>query len=159
MRLTDILDPRCIKVPLTATDKRGAIEELVRAMAECSVVKDPQSLLQAVLDREAIRTTGIGHGLATPHGKSPAVGDLAMAIGKAEHPIDFQSVDSKPVTLVILLASPPDKALPHIQALARISRLMTIEPFRNALEKAANAQEVYDIIARQEDSMTHPTPG
>lgn len=150
MLLTDILDSSCVKVPMAATDKRGTIEELVNALADHGDVTDRKALLNAVMEREATRTTGIGTGLAIPHGKSPSVTKLVMAIGKPAKPIDFDSIDHKPVSLVVLLASPPDKAGPHIQALARISRLMTIESFRDALDKATTSQQVYEVIARQE---------
>lgn len=156
MRLTNILDLSCVKVPLSATTKRGAIEELVGVLAHNSAMKDPAAVLSAVLEREATRTTGIGNGLAIPHGKTPAVTGLVMAIGKPATPIPFDSIDGKPVNLIVLLASPADKAGPHIQALARVSRLMTIEPFRMALDKAASAQEIYDIISRQEASLAEP---
>ena len=73
-----------------------------------------------------------------------------MAIGKPATPIDFQAIDGRPVTIIWLLNSPPDKTGPHIHALARISRLMTIEKFRQSLNAATQPQEVFDIIAEQE---------
>lgn len=159
MRLTDILDPKCIKVPLAAADKYGAIEELVQVLADHADASDAKAVLKAVLEREATRTTGIGQGLAIPHGKSPAVSRLVMAVGKAATPIDFHSIDEKPVTLIVLLVSPPDKAGPHIQALARVSRLMTVEPFRRALEHAATPEEVFQAIVRQEEALSQNVAG
>ena len=85
-----------------------------------------------------------------PHGKCSGTKDLVMAIGKAATPIDFQAIDGRPVTIIWMLASPPDKTGPHIHALARISRLMTIEKFRQLLNNAASAQEFFDIVAQQE---------
>ena len=76
-----------------------------------------------------------------------------MAIGKPAQPIDFQSIDGRPVTIIWLLSSPPDKTGPHIHALARISRLMTIDKFRAALNAAATSQEMFDIIAQQENQL------
>lgn len=154
MRLTEILSPECIKVPMTATDKKSAIAEMIDVAAAAGKISDRESMLQATLEREATRTTGIGNGLAIPHGKSAGVTGLVMALGKAAQPIDFDSIDGKPVTLVILLASPPDKAGPHIQALARISRLMTDVKFRQALDKAASADEVFDLIRAYEDNQS-----
>jgi mannitol/fructose-specific phosphotransferase system IIA component (Ntr-type) len=78
---------------------------------------------------------------------------LVMAIGKPAHPIDFQSIDGKPVTIIWLLCSPPDQTAPHIHALARISRLMTLDKFRANLNAAHTAQEMYDIIAQQESAL------
>jgi fructose-specific phosphotransferase system IIA component len=153
MRLTEILKPENIKVPLAATSKTDAIGELVNLLAENGQVTDAKKVLDAVLDREATRTTGIGNGLAIPHGKCTGTADLVMAIGKPATPIDFQSIDGRPVTLIWLLSSPPDKTGPHIHALARISRLMTIDKFRQALNQAKTAQEVYDTIVQQEQTL------
>lgn len=146
MNLVDILTPECVKVPLVATDKRGVIEELVGLLAAAGRVSDPAALRDAVWSREQTRTTGIGHGLAIPHGKSSGMRGLALAVGKPALPLDFEAIDSKPVRLVVLLASPPDKTSDHIQALARISRLMTVEDFRNQIYAASTAREVFDLI-------------
>lgn len=153
MRLTEILKPENIKVPLTSTVKTDAIGELVNLLAENKAITDPKKVLDSVLDREATRTTGIGNGLAIPHGKCTGTADLVMAIGKAATPIDFQAIDGRPVTLIWLLTSPPDKTGPHIHALARISRLMTIDKFRQALNAAQTGQDVYDIIVKQEATL------
>jgi len=151
--LTEILDLACVVVPMQAGDKRAAIEELVNVLAEHGKTTDRAKLLAAVMEREATRSTGIGNGLAIPHGKSSSVSDLVMAIGKPAKPIDFESVDGKPVTLIVLLASPLDQTGPHIQALARISRLMTIEPFRLRLLAADSAATLYATLERQEAQM------
>ena len=153
MRLTEILKPQNIKVPLEATVKTGAIGELVELLAANGELTDPKKVLEAVLDREATRTTGIGNGLAIPHGKCTGTDHLVMAIGRPKTPIDFQAIDGRPVNLIWLLTSPPDKTGPHIHALARISRLMTIDKFRQALAEAKTAQEIYDAIVKQESAL------
>jgi len=153
MRLSDILKPQNIKIPLAASQKTEAITELVNLLAANGEIGDPKKVIESVLDRESTRTTGIGNGLAIPHGKTQGTKDLVMAIGKPSQPIDFQSIDGKPVTIVWLLSSPPDKTGPHIHALARINRLMTIEKFRAALNQATSGQEVFDIISQQESQL------
>ena len=150
MRLTEILSLECVKVPLTAADKQGVIAEIVDLVHAAGKLTDRQQMLQATLEREATRTTGIGNGLAIPHGKCAAVKELIMAIGKTERPVDFDSIDGKPVTIVIFLASPPNKTGPHIQALARISRLMTDQKFRQALDRAETPKAVFDLFAEYE---------
>ena len=151
MRLTEILKPENIKVPLTSTTKTEAIGELVNLLADNKAITDPKKVLDSVLDREATRTTGIGNGLAIPHGKCNGTDHLVMAIGRPATPIEFQAIDGRPVTIIWLLTSPPDKTGPHIHALARISRLMTMEKFRQALNQAKTNQEIFDIIANQEN--------
>src|SRR6476660_1920253 len=153
MRLTEILKPQNIKLPLEATTKSEAIGELVTLLAGNAEVSDAKKVLEAVLERESTRTTGIGNGLAIPHGKCNGAKDLIMAIGKCATPIDFQAIDGRPVSLIWLLVSPPDKTGPHIHALARISRLMTIEKFRQALVAATTPQQLYDAIVQQENSL------
>lgn len=153
MRLTEILKPQNIKVPLEAKVKTDAIGELVQLLADNGDLTDPKKVLEAVLDREATRTTGIGNGLAIPHGKCTGTDHLVMAIGRPGTPIDFQAIDGRPVSLIWLLSSPPDKTGPHIHALARISRLMTIDRFRQALTQAKSPQEIYDSIVQQENAL------
>lgn len=153
MRLTEILKPNNIKVPLTATTKIEAITELVNLLADNGDVTDRKKTLEAVLERESTRTTGIGSGVAIPHGKTTSTGDLHLCVGRPEKAIDFQSIDGKPVTLIWLLTSPPDKTGPHIHALARVSRLMTIDKFRHALAAAKSAEEMYDVIVTQDSAL------
>jgi fructose-specific phosphotransferase system IIA component len=150
MHLTDILKPQNIKVPLVATTKRDAITELVELLDANGELTDAKKVLDAVLERESTRTTGIGNGLAIPHGKCLGTDHLVMAIGKPAQPIDFQAIDGRPVSLIWLLTSPPDKTGPHIHALARISRLMTLDKFRQQLAQATTSQQIYDIIIQQD---------
>ena len=153
MRLTEILKPQNIKVPVLAKVKTEAIAELISLLADNGEVVDPKKVLDSVLEREATRTTGIGNGLAIPHGKCNGTDHLVMAIGRPQTPIDFQAIDGRPVTIIWMLASPPDKTGPHIHALARISRLMTIDKFRHALLGAKDAKEAFDIIVAQENAL------
>ena len=153
MRLTEILKPQDIKIPLLATEKTAAITELVQLLADNKELLDPPKVLEAVLERESTRTTGIGNGLAIPHGKTTGTSNLVMAIGRPTSAIDFRAIDGRPVTIIWLLCSPPDKTGPHIHALARISRLMTIDKFRQALNVVQTPQEMFDAISKQEDQL------
>jgi fructose-specific phosphotransferase system IIA component len=151
MNLTQILQLKSIKVPLESKDKESAILELVDLLDSNGLLSDRDKVLDAVLIREKTRSTGIGCGIAIPHGKCSSVRELVMAVGIAKEPIDFQSVDGKPVSIILLLLSPSDQTGPHIQALASISRLMLDEEFRQTLEKTTSCQEVYDLIVRKEN--------
>jgi fructose-specific phosphotransferase system IIA component len=150
MILTKILQPACVKVPLENKDKEEVIIELVDLLDENGLLSDRDVVLDAVLTREKTRSTGIGSGIAIPHGKCKGVKELVMAIGIAGEPIDFESIDNKPVKIVILLVSPFDQTSPHIQALARISRLMLDEEFKHKLENAGSAEEVYELLNSKE---------
>jgi len=124
MILTQILQPACVKVPLEGKDKKAVITELMDLLDDNGLLLDKSAALDAVFAREQTRSTGIGSGIAIPHGKCNAVKELVMAIGIAGEPIDFESVDDQPVTIVILLVSAVYQTGPHMHALARISRLM-----------------------------------
>ncbi|MGA2916779.1 MAG: PTS sugar transporter subunit IIA [Sedimentisphaerales bacterium] len=150
MVLTQILEPECVKVPLAASNKESAITELVDILSANKLLTDKNDVLQAVMSRENTRSTGIGSGIAIPHGKCNGVKDLVMAIGISRQGIDFQSIDGKPVFIVVLLVSPLDRTGPHIQALARISRLMLDEEFKNKLQNAPSAQQLYELIREKE---------
>ena len=143
MKITEILKTPCVRAPLHASEKIAAITELVDLLSEQGLLTDRDDVLNAVLVREQTRSTGIGHGLAVPHGKSHGCESLALAVGKPAKPMGFESIDGLPCDLIVLLASPADKTGPHIQALACISRLWQTEGFRKSVIEATTADELY----------------
>ena len=151
MVLTQILQATCVRVPLQGHSKEAVIAELVDLLDENGQLQNKQAALEAVLTRERTRSTGIGSGIAIPHGKCAGVRELVMALGVAAEPIEFDSVDGRPVSIVILLVSPVDQTGPHIQALARISRLMLDEEFRSALKSAPSAAAAYELFSTREN--------
>lgn len=151
MLLAQIIQPSCVRVPLEAKDKTSAITELISALDAEKLLINRDEALQAVFAREQTRSTGIGSGVAIPHGKCKAVKELVMAVGIARQSIDFNSVDGKPVSIIMLLLSPFDQTGPHIQALAKISRMMLDESFRSRLQNATSAQEVYELLSSKEN--------
>jgi len=150
MILTQMLQPTSVKVPLAGKDKDSIITELVDLLDRNRQIQNRQIVLDAVFTRERTRSTGIGSGIAIPHGKCGAVRELVMALGVTAAPVDFDSVDGKPVSIVILLVSPQDQTGPHIQALARISRLMLDQDFKTALEKAPSSEAAYELVSARE---------
>ena len=150
MRLSEVLKPENIKVGIPAVTKIAAITELVEVLSVNKEVSDAKRVLESVLEREATRTTGIGSGLAIPHGKSNGATKLVMAIAKPEKPIDFQSLDGRPVTIIWMLISPPDQSGVHIKALAAISRLMSSDKVRFEMNAAGSAQEMFEVVQKHE---------
>ncbi|MBU0718970.1 MAG: PTS sugar transporter subunit IIA [Planctomycetes bacterium] len=144
--ITDILQADCLRVPLTTSEKTAVIAELVDLLDSKGYFTDRNTVLDAVLAREQTRSTGIGLGLAVPHGKTHACKNLVMAVGKPVLPLDFDSADGRPVNLVVMLVSPADQTGPHIQALAHVSRLWQTESFRRATAQAVSAEELYELI-------------
>jgi len=146
MKLTDHLPKELIKVPLDAVDKTQAITHLVDLLAEEGFTDKRDLLLEAVLEREAQRTTGIGRGFAIPHAKCDAVKKLVIAFGRPTKPIDFAAIDGQPVGLIALLVSPTTETSTHIKALATLSRLVTNDKILTGLLNAEHADAFYDII-------------
>jgi mannitol/fructose-specific phosphotransferase system IIA component (Ntr-type) len=130
-------------------DKQAVLRELVHLVADGG--KDQfEDILRAVQAREAVLSTGIGYGVAIPHGKSPLVADLRLAAGRAAAPVPFDALDGEPVQLFFLLVGPESAAGPHIKALSRISRLVRREPFRQRLLAAQDAEAFYRCLCEAE---------
>ena len=153
MQLSEILEPACIAVPLEVESKQEAIFALVDRLAEQRGIAAVDELKEAVWERETTRTTGIGHGVAIPHGKCPGCHELSMAVGRPATPLDFQAVDGEPVDLIFLLVSPENQTGPHIQALANISRLLTDADLRQSLREAESPESFYERIVEHEKAL------
>lgn len=150
MLLTDLLTPERIKIPLVASEKDALLRELVGLVGNGG--GDAERILQAVRDREEVLSTGIGNGVAIPHGKTAAVDRLVLAAGVARQGVDFEALDGKPVQLFFLLVGPESAAGDHVKALSRISRLLQRDTFRNRLASAAHPDEFYAIVSEAEST-------
>ena len=150
MDITDILAKESVLVPLDASEKTAAITELVDLLNDGGLLTDRDDVLAAVLAREAVRSTGIGQGLAIPHGKSSGCRHLTMAVGKPATPFDFDSIDGRPCKFIMLLVSPMDKTGPHVKALANVSRMWLNEAFVTEVMAAPTAEETHAVIARHQ---------
>jgi len=144
--LSDLITPERIKIPLESTNKDDLLRELVDLATRDDAVSDPGDVLRAVREREAVLSTGIGHGVAIPHGKSPALSELRLAAGYTEAPVDFDALDGQPVRLFFLLVGPEAAAGAHIKALSRISRLVRKDDMRQRLLAARDAHEFYQVL-------------
>ena len=157
MTLLDILSLDSTIVGLKSDNKEAIIEELVGCLKVGDAITDRDKVLQAVLEREKIMSTGIGDGIAIPHGKSDAVIGLAAALGTHKRGVEFESLDGEPAYVFFLLVSPADVSGPHIKALARISRLLKNDDFKRKLIDAPTPGEILKIIETEERE--HPAAG
>ena len=148
--LTDLLSSVRVKVPLEATTKDDVLRELVDVLADDHAIIDREDVLRVVEERERVLSTGIGHGVALPHGKSDACQDLTIAAGVTRTPIEFDALDKQPVELVFLLVGPEAAAGPHIKALSRISRLVRQPDLRQRLKEARTSQAFLEILREAE---------
>jgi mannitol/fructose-specific phosphotransferase system IIA component (Ntr-type) len=150
--LTDLLTVDRIKIPLVSTTKDDVLRELVGVVSTGGEEQQHAELLRAVREREAVLSTGIGNGVAIPHGKSSVIPELRMAAGTAEQPVDFDALDGQPVQLLFLLVGPESAAGPHIKALSRIARIIRNNDVRRALVAARTPEDFIAALKEAEHS-------
>jgi mannitol/fructose-specific phosphotransferase system IIA component (Ntr-type) len=155
MRLSELLSPSSIRIPLQAHDKAGVLRELVALMiagdgAVVGTGNQPEEVMAAILERERQFPTGIGYGVAVPHGKTPALSALRVVAGTSPDPIAYETIDGEPVRLFFLLAGPESLAGAHVKAISRISRLVRRDPVRQQLIEAPTPQEFYRVLCEAE---------
>ncbi len=150
MMLTEILQPTCVKVPLEGKDKNSIITELVELLEKSNLVNDKESVLNTILTHEQMLSSGIGSGIAIPHGKCKDLKEFVMAMGLTREPVEFDSIDGKPVQIIIMLVSPLDKTGLHIQALSRIGSMLHDEKFKAKIETAGTAEQLYEFVSKKE---------
>lgn len=151
MKLTEIVEDSCVQLNLEATDKTHALTQLVDVLAKTNKVQDRDELLKVILDREKLMSTGIGNGVALPHGKTNVVEESIAAIATLAEPIDFDSLDDKPVQIILLLVGTEENVGGHLRLLSRISRMVGAEHFRSSLMNARTVVEAMDVFASFEE--------
>jgi PTS system nitrogen regulatory IIA component len=149
--LTDLLSPERVRVPLQARDKRGILRELARLLVD-TAGGDFEDVLSAVEERETVLSTGIGFGVAIPHGRSPTLPDLAVVCGSTPEPVPFDAIDGQPVRLFFLLAGPERSAGQHVKALGRLARLIRGEALRTRLLECRTGAEFHEALVQAEAS-------
>jgi mannitol/fructose-specific phosphotransferase system IIA component (Ntr-type) len=152
--LTELLNLQRVKVPLRGDTKDALLEELVGVLHQEGAVSDPAEVLRAVRAREEVLSTGIGSGVAIPHGKTNAAPELAMAAGIVDEPVswDSEARDGSPVRLVFMLVGPESAAGGHVKALSRISRVVRRDELRDRLAACSSAAEFLSLLAEAEDT-------
>jgi mannitol/fructose-specific phosphotransferase system IIA component (Ntr-type) len=148
--LSELLSPGRVKVPLDSRTKPDVLRELAELVSNGRGDIDANAILVAVREREGVLSTGIGGGVAIPHGKTPNVDQLMLAAGVAPEPIDFDALDGRPVGLFFLLVGPESASGAHVKALSRISRLLRRDALRTALLSARTADEFLRIVRDSE---------
>jgi len=148
MNVLDVLDKNLVKVPLMHTDKRAIINELVEVVAKAKGYSTQQfeQILDAVLNRESLGSTGIGNGIAIPHAKTDVVEQVAMVVGISRFPVDFDSPDGQKSRIFFLVLAPSKQASAHVELLASIARTCTSQVFRRMLEQARDNEEVVRLF-------------
>jgi len=146
MNLKTVLSADTIDLHLKGSTKEEIINELLDIFTRTGKIKDRETALKAVMDREEKMSTGMKHGIAIPHGKSSVIHDLVACIGVSEKPVDFDALDKKPCRIFIMTLSPMEKTGPHLQFLAEVSQLFKSAEKRKAILNAKTPEEILKIL-------------
>ncbi len=151
MKIADILDEAAVVQDLHSATKKGVLEELSHVLVQEGKIPDQDKVVEVLLEREKLGSTGIGDGIAIPHGKMKGIEELVASFGRSIQGVNFESVDNKPAHLFFLLVTPENSAGVHLKALARISRLLKDPSFRNRLMEARDRQDLFRIIVEADE--------
>ncbi len=144
--ILDYLPASCINIDLKSQTKKEVLKELVTLLSSNQKMKNPEKVLKTLQDREELGSTGIGQGVAIPHGKSDDCAEIQMAVGLSKKGIEFNALDGEPVHLFFLLIAPQNSTGTHLKILAKISRLLKDKFFRQALKESKSPEEVLKQI-------------
>ncbi|MDT8271599.1 MAG: PTS sugar transporter subunit IIA [Desulfomonilia bacterium] len=151
MKILDILKPECVITHLEATTKKDILTELSRPIAHEYKV-DLDEMVSSLMNREKLGSTGIGDGVAIPHGKIPGIQTIAAAVGVNAEGLKFDALDGKPCHIFFLLVAPTNSASGHLKALARAAMLLKNSALRQSMMEASSSEEVYRVI-KEYDSL------
>lgn len=153
MTLSDILARDCVAIDLKVTSKKQLIQEMAGIIVDCGCIDeakiDGKEIINAALERERLGSTGVGSGVALPHARVDGLTSVKVAVARLETPIDFESIDERPVDIAVLILAPPDSGSDHLRALAQISRRLRDEDVRGRIRKAPDADSLYVIFTDQ----------
>lgn len=151
MKLLDFLQKERIVPGLASRDKEAVLAELAEVLVATQTIKNGRDAVQVLLEREKLGSTGIGEGIAIPHGKLKELKEVVAVFGRSSEGVDFDSMDGAPVHLFFLLMAPENSASTHLKALARISRLLKDRAFREELLQAESRDTLFEIISREDE--------
>jgi len=150
MKILEVLQKEAILDDLVSTDKKGILEELVAPVAKVANVSE-DGLVKVLLERERLGSTGIGGGVGIPHGKLKNLENIVLGFGLSRNGVDFESMDGKPTHVFFLLVTPENSTGLHLKMLARISRLLKDESFKERLISASSQEEILSIIQEEDE--------
>lgn len=146
MTLTDLLSPAAVISPLRANGKKQALQELALHAATLTGLPE-REIFEALLQRERLGSTGIGDGIAIPHGRMPGIDRLVGLFARTEKPIDFDALDGQPVDIIFVLIAPEGAGADHLKALARVARVLRNQPVLEQIRKIRDPAAIYAVLA------------
>ena len=153
MKIIDLLDPSHVVADMAATNKQEALEELAATLVPGPEGLDLDTVVEVLMERERLGSTGIGDNVAIPHGKLADLSGLKLAFGRSLKGVDFESMDGKLSHLFFLLLAPINSAGLHLKALAKISRMLMNGPLRENLMQASQSQDIYQLLAEKDEEI------
>lgn len=152
MQLDQILISGYINENLQAKNKTDALQELVQTIINGGLKLNLAAVMEVLQQREKLGSTGIGDGVAIPHGKIPELSELVVAFGRSKEGISFDSIDGRPVHIFFLLLAPENSAGQHLKILAKISKMLKVVDFRKKLMDAKSHEDLHQVIISQDQN-------
>jgi nitrogen PTS system EIIA component len=154
VRLSEILQESFVVADIQGVTKEGILRELVEPLRRAKLIRDADSVVEIIMDREKLGSTGIGDGVAIPHGKMPDIDTVLCVVGRSRDGVDFDAVDHKPVHIFFLVLAPEGSAGLHLTALSRISKILRDQTFRKKVLDAAGAHDIYLNIIEEDEQLS-----
>ncbi len=153
MKIAEILQEQCIVADIKGKTKREIITELVEALAKARLIEDVEAVVNVVMDREKLGSTGIGNGVAVPHGKLKNIKNIMCALGRSQNGVDFDAVDRSPVHIFFLVLAPEDSASLHLKVLSRITKILRDQSLRKKVIKLTTVHDIYTSILEEDEKI------
>ncbi|MCM8769579.1 MAG: PTS sugar transporter subunit IIA [Candidatus Omnitrophica bacterium] len=153
MKIVDFLTEDSVVIDMKSTEKESSLDELLSVLEKSGRIKNRKKILEALLEREKLGSTGIGQGIAVPHAKTDQVENLVGALGISQKGVQFEALDGEPVNIIFLVLAPSSATGIHLKALAKIARLLKDRVFRQSLRTAPTPAEALKIIAEDEEKL------
>jgi PTS system nitrogen regulatory IIA component len=150
MTIGEVLEESCVIYKLHGTTKKDVLVELIDALKKTGLVKNEQEVMSVILEREKLGSTGIGDGVAIPHGKLKGIPNIICVFGRSLQGVDFDSVDQKPAHIFFLLLAPENSASLHLKMLSRISKLLRDPSFRKRLMELGDSHDIYRSVVEED---------
>ena len=150
MTIEEVLEEPCVIADLQGVTKKDVLVELVGTLKMANLIKNEQEVVNVILEREKLGSTGIGDGVAIPHGKLKGIENIICVFGRSLQGVDFDSVDQKPAHIFFLLLAPENSASLHLKMLSRISKLLRDPSFRKRLMELGDAHDIYRSIVEED---------
>lgn len=150
MSIEETLNESCVIADIQGSTKKDVLIELVRALKKANLIKNEKEVVNVILEREKLGSTGIGDGVAIPHGKFKDIQNIICVFGRSLQGVDFDSVDQKPAHIFFLLLAPENSASLHLKMLSRISKLLRDPSFRKRLMELGDSHDIYRSVVEED---------